>query len=215
MDLWRQLSKTWAWSVDRLLPRISPDPQWAQLAASWDARFPECPPVAHELRGSHDLWVRFHSLPAGKRYASSEDEHAEVLARHHAVLTALGAPGGELLVVTMSWSPSTRPRRRDRQLARSAPNATLWRSLLLEQDEYGAVWWHLFVTSVAMLVELDPLLRLVADDQAGGVILMPRDLSWLYHPYDGGVDVIARSTVERDALASRFVGWLSDHPLGL
>lgn len=66
-----------------------------------------------------------------------------------------------------------------------------------------------------MIHALDPLLRQVADDETGGVIIAPPDLRWLYHPYDGGADVIAPSTAERDALAKRFANFLSEQPLGL
>ncbi|TQS31246.1 hypothetical protein FLW16_00640 [Microbispora sp. KK1-11] len=41
------------------------------------------------------------------------------------------------------------------------------------------------------------------------------DLRWLYHPYDGGADVIAPTRTERDALKERHRDWLSAHPLGL
>jgi hypothetical protein len=40
-------------------------------------------------------------------------------------------------------------------------------------------------------------------------------LDWLYHPYDGGMDVIAPSTTERDALRDRHRGWLSARLDGL
>ncbi len=60
--------------------------------------------------------------------------------------------------------------------------------------------------------EFDHFLRAAADRRlAGG----PPDLRWLYHPYDGGADVIAPSSVERDKLKSKFAAWLSDHPQGL
>ena len=62
---------------------------------------------------------------------------------------------------------------------------------------------------------VDGLLRAVADDEIGGVILGPADLRWLYHPYDGGADVILPTPFERDALKERHPAWLSRHPAGL
>jgi hypothetical protein len=47
------------------------------------------------------------------------------------------------------------------------------------------------------------------------VIIAPPDDDWLYHPYDGGADVIAASSDARDVLRTRFAAWLSSHPSGL
>ena len=62
---------------------------------------------------------------------------------------------------------------------------------------------------------LDELLRYVADDRTSEVLVTGVSLRWLFHPYDGGMDVIAPSVQERDRLAARFGTWLSDRPDGL
>lgn len=40
-------------------------------------------------------------------------------------------------------------------------------------------------------------------------------LRWLYHPDDGGADVIAPTPEGRDALRLKYRDWLSKHPKGL
>jgi hypothetical protein len=78
------------------------------------------------------------------------------------------------------------------------------------------VFWHLFAGERPWRPGvLDQLLRAVADNDLGNVIVGPSDLRWLYHPYDGGADVIAASSIERDALRDRHPTWLSNHPSGL
>jgi hypothetical protein len=62
---------------------------------------------------------------------------------------------------------------------------------------------------------LDPLLRQVADEVIANVVLADTDLRWLYHPYDGGMDVILASSGERDVMRHRHRDWLSTHPSGL
>ncbi|MEV0456724.1 hypothetical protein AB0H89_16345 [Catellatospora methionotrophica] len=62
---------------------------------------------------------------------------------------------------------------------------------------------------------IDVLLRAVADDELANVMLAPPDLRWLYHPYDGGADVILPTGGQRDELKHRHRDWLSDHPAGL
>lgn len=59
------------------------------------------------------------------------------------------------------------------------------------------------------------LLRQVADDVIASVVIADIDLLWLYHPYDGGMDVILPSPHARDALRDRHRDWLSRHPAGL
>lgn len=65
------------------------------------------------------------------------------------------------------------------------------------------------------LGELDEPGRSVADDEASGVIIADAELRWLYHPYDGGADVIAATTRQRDQLMAEFSDWLSRLPGGL
>nr|WP_020658089.1 hypothetical protein [Amycolatopsis benzoatilytica] len=36
----------------------------------------------------------------------------------------------------------------------------------------------------------------------------------VYHPYDGGADVLVATAGERDELKRRHVDWLSAHPSG-
>jgi hypothetical protein len=62
--------------------------------------------------------------------------------------------------------------------------------------------------------ELPRLLRLVADYATGGVITTA-EMGWLYHPYDGGADVIAASPGHRDQLRRAHADWLSAHRSGL
>ena len=59
------------------------------------------------------------------------------------------------------------------------------------------------------------LLRKVVDDDAGSITLIPSGGDWLYHPYDGGVDVVAPSTEAQDVVRGQHRGWLSSHPRGL
>lgn len=182
------------------------------LTAGWQLRWGGSP-IAHELRDRHaDRWVRFHSLPMSKRYAGTEEEYRILLDRHHTVLAELGTDDGLYVIVgcfedaegTVSPDP------------RTPPGAVSW--LTIEPDDRSnfEIPLHLYAgfgphdRSV-----FDPFLRGVADDEIGYVIIAPRDLRWLYHPYDGGADIIAPTTCERDALKTRHHSWLSAHPAGL
>ena len=78
------------------------------------------------------------------------------------------------------------------------------------------VYWHLFASRRPWQPgDLDDPLRAVADNELSNVIIGPSDLRWLYHPYDGGADVILPSPTDRDELRNRHSEWLSRHPAGL
>lgn len=59
------------------------------------------------------------------------------------------------------------------------------------------------------------LLLAIADDATRDIIICPKNLAWLYHPYDGGMDVIASDVSTRDRLRQSYDDWLSTHPSGL
>jgi hypothetical protein len=195
----------------------------ADLTERWEACWPDCRPIGHELRyGAPDRWVRFHSLPGSKRYAETPDETAEVIARHNTVLGELvGGPSepGEsptVLVITCAWGSSL-DREREPELLAADPSASYWRSELKDVEPgYDDVWTHLWVSRRAWSPgDLDQLLLLAADWVTADLIIAAQTLSWLYHPYDGGADVIAPSTAIRDLLARDHKAWLSDRPDGL
>lgn len=185
--------------------------------ADWQGAWPGCRPISHELRYcAHDQWVRFHSLPASKRYADSESEYAELLARHRSVLLELARDArAALFVVTYSWSDSEVAVPRSEALDFLMPG-TSWASSVVDENDPEPYWVHLFLSTCNLdELRMNQLLRLCADDELGGLIIFDRTLTWLYAPYDGGADVILPSPAHRDRLRDEHVDWLSAHPLGL
>ena len=187
------------------------------LSALWDRRWPS---VAGDIQMRYaypDRWVRFHSLPGSKRYPDDEAEYAIVLERHHALLVELGPDDEELYVVTREWNGDSEPVARMARLREVDPDAQHWNSCV-HDDEFpdDILYEHEYVSRGPRSRQaLDPLLRQVADEVIAGVILMPLDLRWLYHPYDGGGDVFAPSAAIRDALKAAHPDWLSTHPSGM
>jgi hypothetical protein len=190
----------------------------AAFDAAWRSRWAEARPLGYELRDTASAtWVRFHSLPESKRYADDEAEYAELLSRHFALLTDLGISDEGLYAVTASWSRGPAPIERQRKVVAAFPKAAYWHSFAYDTDDPDDwLWIHLYVSSVDVdAPELSTLLRLVADEKTWGVIIAPPDAEWLYHPYDGGGDVIAPDTVTRDRLREKHSAWLSGHAEGL
>lgn len=192
-----------------------------ELRARWIRQWRDCRPIGHELRScSGDRWVRFHSLPESKRYFESDTERHEILLRHNTVIDELVSrtddSGDTVLVVTCAWSGSSKPVPRDDAVHAASPHAVYWQSVLREADEDYESWTHLYVDVVAwQRGAIDDVLVLVANCGTADAFVAPMNLEWLYHPYDGGADVIAPSTARRDAIRDEHRDWLSQQPEGL
>ena len=187
------------------------------LTSLWDQRWPGCSKVPYELRGVRDRWVRFHALPGSKRYPDSESEYEIILYRHNEVLSEL-IDGAALLVVTSGCPERPQPQDPGRSPETVAVHseASYWTSACLDDEPGFESWIHLYASQMTWSAGcLNPLLRLVADDVIANVLVADVGLQWLYHPYDGGMDVMLPSSVERDALRERHRDWLSSHPSGL
>lgn len=195
----------------------------AGLTERWESRWPSCRPIGHELRTSAATrWVRLHSLPGSKRYAETPEERAEVLSRHNIVLSDLfrlvevADEPPVALTITCAWGDRD-DRERKPDLVAADPAASYWRSFHGDSEpDHSAVSTHLWTSTRPWAPgSMDELFMLVADGKTADVVIAPLFLAWLYRPYDGGADVMAASTVERDRLAAKYEPWLSPHPHGL
>lgn len=183
------------------------------LTAAWERTWPNAEPLGYRLREAYaERWVRFHSLPGSKRYAESAKEYAESLRRQRALLDELmsGLWPEHLVVLAEDWGHEDLGTGRTRSLVR---DAWPWRRVVeSDPDLVGAsfIWVNIGVSNR----QLDRLLRAIADDRAAAILTVA-DLSWLFCPYDGGVDVILPDRDTRDALRDGHPQWLSDTPSGL
>ena len=195
----------------------------ADFDAAWQRAWPGCVPLGYDLRKTlAPTWVRFHSLLEAKRYPDNEAERGEVLRRHLTVLADLaGREDATLVVVSTGFSqqPSGSPLDVDPTVRQYTSDAAFWRSFVKDNDvsRDPDVWWfHLYLSQATLNSEtLAGLLARIAVDDADPVIVAAPDAEWLYHPYDGGADVITPSTRARDRLRQAYSGWLSPLPSGL
>ena len=166
-----------------------------------------------------ERWVRFHSLPVSKRYPENDAEHAEVLARHNAILGELIHPGAHVVLVTTGYSGSSVPMRSYPEVIAYDPGAVSWRTVAMHRVDEGfeePSYWHLFASVREWWPgEFDPLVRLVAEDAIANVLVVAPDCRWALHPYDGGTDVISESPDARRLLRAKHVAWLSARGDGL
>ncbi|MEO0530264.1 MAG: hypothetical protein AAF266_06760 [Planctomycetota bacterium] len=189
------------------------------LDEHWEQHYGETPPIAHVLRDQfQDRWVRFHSLPEAKRYADSESEEAELLGRSNAVLSHLAADGARLELLTTNWSLTNTPATPLKEVCKLGLSVEHWRAVAMHEldREPDPDYWHVFRSAITWVSgALDNVTRLVADARLSNVMVLDCTSSWLYHPYDGGIDVILGTPEERKRLAADFDAWRSPRPDGL
>ena len=196
----------------------------ARFKEQWRSWYVGAPPLAHLMREPHaDRWLRIHSLPQSRRYPDSASDWDALLARHNTVATELLGDGGPcVLAVARFPSGDTPP---PAQL-HDVPGASVLTALgpvddtwpgagaLRQHYEDSTVW--LYTTELRWRAgAYDPLLRAVAGDETGPVLLVSSETGRVYAPYDGGADLFFLGPEEREAARERHRAWLSSHPRGL
>ncbi|MGA2499718.1 MAG: hypothetical protein ABSH20_18430 [Tepidisphaeraceae bacterium] len=173
-------------------------------------------PIADNLRRvCCNRWLRIHGLPDAKRYPETQQEYSIILHRHNEALSALLVPGSEAILITTGGSSPEDPAPVQDQYLQH-PMAWHWMSFLDDPNDPYPILWHLYARAVDwQWGTLDAELRQVIDDKSSNVMLIGVVQRVVYHPYDGGADIIARDERQRDSLRERFRDWLSSRPDGL
>ncbi|WP_345422078.1 DUF3885 domain-containing protein [Halioxenophilus aromaticivorans] len=188
-----------------------------ELARFWNSEFDNFAPEAHNLK--HEFksrWVRFHSLPESKRYPENEDEYLEVLRRHNIVLKELCGNRKKVFVVLPEYSEKSVPSQPQPETLKLFSGSEPWCTLVQhEDDDDYESYWHLHVSEVEFTgSELNSLFRMVANDEVGNIMIICPSKRIVFHPYDGGADIVLPSPQERDLLKKQHREWLSSHPEG-
>jgi hypothetical protein len=182
----------------------------------WNTTYPKCLPLGYRLRDAYDSrWFRIHTLPNSKRYAESEEEYREILYRHNSVLTEVLGDGEPVILVATTYSETPTPGAVMPELAWQYPGLQPFLTEPNDEDNCAG-YWHGFMTALSWRSGMaDTLLQQVADEVIDYVLFVSMAHEIVYHPYDGGADVILPSPSDRDTLRDRYTSWLSSHPLGL
>jgi hypothetical protein len=133
------------------------------------------------------------------------------------VLDDLNISGSSLYLVTSQWGDTATPEQDRDELNTLDLNAVFWKSLPLHEltNDDDQVYLHLSVSLWQWCKGVfDAILTLVADNKLANLMIINVADKWVYHPYDGGADVILTSTKERDKLKQKYFMWLSNHPSG-
>ena len=191
-----------------------------KLTNYWNTSFPDQAPIAYKLKNNlSERWVRFHSLPDSKRYAENESEYNEILTRHNKILNELGAENHYVYIVAPEYSDKKEPEPLSEKLKSIIGNASYWQTVAIhdpEDDEEYHSYMHLYELQVKYTNgTFDKTFRLVANDELANIMIICPELNWVFHPYDGGSDIVLANEIEKQKLKNKFKNWLSSHPEGL
>lgn len=142
-----------------------------------------------------------------------------MLGRQNRILNGLVGSEASVVLLTTEYSgsaeaPSARP-----ELGALDLDAKPWRTVPmhdLDGEFAEPSYWHVFASEWAWRPGvLDAILRLVTDDVVANVMVVHPGCGWLFHPYDGGMDVILETTAARDRIRSSHADWLSPRSDGM
>jgi hypothetical protein len=191
----------------------------AEFNDYWQQHYPNSPPIGHLLRQAYeDRWFRIHTLPESKRYPETEEDYQEILRRHNMLLSDLLGENGEFVLITTGYSgtPNPAPPYPEHLSTIGLQEHLMTSPTPKDYEEDDQDYWHFYMSErVWKPNSLDDLLRLVADWAIANVLMVSIKQECIYHPYDGGADIILESGSARDLKKEQYSAWLSKHPQGL
>jgi len=125
---------------------------------------------------------------------------------------------GHFVLLTCGYSNTPGPVRPEHELERLMGGNHYLRSVAIHELEGDddPRYTHLYMNERTWKEHaLDDLLRTVADDVIRDVLFVGVREKCVYHPYDGGGDVVLESQLSRDSMKDKYTSWLSKHPEGL
>jgi hypothetical protein len=179
----------------------------------WKQSYGLVPPLNWKLKGVLlDRWLRIHTLPHSKRYASTESEAAEIAERQVTAAKALFEEDAPVWLVT--WLYQSMPGVRELAQASERVGVPLEEAWILAgetEDETIAVLVGRLRWSASTSASLR---RAIANDEERAMWVHERTAE-VFAPYDGGVDLIFSSAERCDQHRQRFSAWLSTRSDGL
>lgn len=176
------------------------------------------PPIGWMLLGKGVAnRLRFHSLPASKQYADTDEERSLLLGRQN-VLAFEVLGDRPCWLVQAHWV--LQPGERDVADQHDPFRATREWKLdfafeILEDDGEEGRPWRVYAAQVRWAAgRFDDLLLSIADEKAGPTLWMGTDGA-IFAPYDGGVDLFLPNAEAVQRLAAQHPDWLPTHPLNL
>lgn len=165
-------------------------------------------PLSHLLRALvPHAWMRIHSLPESKRYASNDLERQVVFERYRRFGSALLGEGSPCSVIQTRLNQATPDPDWLPELD--------WIPLHQIAEAEDEVWNSWVAPSSWKPEEFRSLLMAIADDKVRAFAFLSAATDAVFIPYDGGADGFSLDQLALQRLSSDFRSWRSKHPAGL
>jgi hypothetical protein len=208
--------------------KISIDEIKEKFLHFWQKNYNGIPIIGYVLKQYFsDKWFRIHSLPNSKRYADTEDEMKIILDRQNALIGDLIGEQQKYLLFLSAYSENPKL-----ECFSGVDGAIILDTIQLSkvlpehfEDDY---YFHTAIIEKQWRAgSIDNYLRAVANDEDIIAIcsmdyypiyrfsIVDTEKNIIISPYDGGMDIFLNNTHERDAVKSKYKGWLSFTESGL
>lgn len=186
----------------------------SEFASKWTRFHPLGPPIAHILRNAEPkTWVRFHSLPLSKRYATSKREKWTVLERANKLASNILGENSPCWLVQVEYDYGGAANDLDVYGTIAKYRLSFEFKLPSLEDECD---YRVYVGPVVWSAgAFDDIITKVADDEVHQVMWVSVATGAVFAPYDGGADLFVPTASEVAKLKGEFSDWLSAHPDGL
>ncbi len=182
---------------------ISLDEIWHEIAST-------STPLAHKLKFEiPHKWLRFHSLPHSKRYPENKLELQNIIERHNQVLSSVFHQDEPLFILMTEWSNSDKTERK-------ALDWIHWQSGKSDPNDDKSGFWHIYwKPEIWKPGLLDDVIVNAANEILSNHMTIGISSKVIYHPYDGGMDLVFADEARMISIKKKFHGYLSTHPEGL
>ncbi|MBG8552091.1 DUF3885 domain-containing protein [Hymenobacter guriensis] len=182
-----------------------------QSEVYWQSEYPAVPPLSDLFRNKlTDTWFRVHSLPESKRYPSNTVDLAILLHRQNTLITDLLGTRPQLLLVTGEYDFASVANKKGLFSPEGSIQDLAFTELkpfILNQlepdpripDGYaiGDLYRIVFVRIDWQPEKWNSILEEIAQGELRAFFISVAN-KYLIAPYDGGVDVIVKSTPTRN-----------------
>jgi hypothetical protein len=189
----------------------------------WAKNFTGIPPINHLFKHLlNEHWLRIHSLPEAKRYANTPEEWSDLMHRQNTLFADLMPVDDPICIVSGIYSNEEKVF--DKTVFDELPYFKTMKfegldsldMFELSQDWYdeGVKFTPCFAEEVYTPGVFDDILKSIANDEWRLFFLDPKSLT-IIAPYDGGVDLIFKDVITRQAYRKKYAAWLSEREDGM
>ncbi len=179
----------------------------------WETEYPEAYPINHELKWIYkDRWFRIHSLPKSKRYAESNAEYQTIFNRQNKIISDLiGEENAIIISFGLYADDNTNNNYKELTDFKKFKKVRTIDLHKIRPEEYGTgMYFDLYIKNDFWKSGTkNEILRAIADDEIRAMFICP-SRKCIIAPYDGGIDIIVKSTEKRDELKNKYKDWLSE-----